>query len=106
MQNISDKNVPVPLTETEGHSYVAIEYLKLRGHLYLPFSTERNGIQSTQRCRTKGKFSFRSGRLEVTIGRTFQGVGGPFCSVEKDKHKLPLSFSSSSGLICQKRMVV
>uniref|UniRef100_A0A915I3T6 Uncharacterized protein n=1 Tax=Romanomermis culicivorax TaxID=13658 RepID=A0A915I3T6_ROMCU len=34
-------------------------------HLYLPFSTERNGMQSTERNRTQQKFSFRSVQLEA-----------------------------------------
>uniref|UniRef100_A0A915JEK7 Uncharacterized protein n=1 Tax=Romanomermis culicivorax TaxID=13658 RepID=A0A915JEK7_ROMCU len=46
----------------------------------LPFSTERNGRQSTQHYRTKGKFSFRSVRLEVTVGHFLENCSHPFGS--------------------------
>uniref|UniRef100_A0A915JWC2 Maturase K n=1 Tax=Romanomermis culicivorax TaxID=13658 RepID=A0A915JWC2_ROMCU len=39
----------------------------LKGHLDLSFSAERNGMQLTQRYRTKGKFSLRSVRLEKAV---------------------------------------
>uniref|UniRef100_A0A915L295 Uncharacterized protein n=1 Tax=Romanomermis culicivorax TaxID=13658 RepID=A0A915L295_ROMCU len=35
-----------------------------KGHSYLPFSTELNGMQSTQCYQTKGKFSFLPVQLE------------------------------------------
>uniref|UniRef100_A0A915KE71 Uncharacterized protein n=1 Tax=Romanomermis culicivorax TaxID=13658 RepID=A0A915KE71_ROMCU len=51
---------------------------RVKGHLYLIFLTERNGQQSTQRYRTKVKFSFRSVRLEVTVGHFSQNCSSPF----------------------------
>uniref|UniRef100_A0A915KC09 LAGLIDADG homing endonuclease n=1 Tax=Romanomermis culicivorax TaxID=13658 RepID=A0A915KC09_ROMCU len=44
------------------------------------FTTERNGTQSTQRYRTKGEFSFRSIRFEVTVVHSPQNYSYPFRS--------------------------
>uniref|UniRef100_A0A915JM51 Uncharacterized protein n=1 Tax=Romanomermis culicivorax TaxID=13658 RepID=A0A915JM51_ROMCU len=53
------------------------------GHLYMPFPTERNGMQLTKRNRTKGKFSFR---WVGSYHRSFSA-------------KLQLSFSTESGFL-------
>uniref|UniRef100_A0A915L8C6 Uncharacterized protein n=1 Tax=Romanomermis culicivorax TaxID=13658 RepID=A0A915L8C6_ROMCU len=52
---------------------------QLKGHL-LAFSDGmgRNVMQSTERNRTKGKFSFHSVRLEVTVGRFLHNCSYPF----------------------------
>uniref|UniRef100_A0A915IX80 Uncharacterized protein n=1 Tax=Romanomermis culicivorax TaxID=13658 RepID=A0A915IX80_ROMCU len=39
-----------------------------RHRSYLPFSAERNGMQSTERNGTERKFLFSSVRLELAIG--------------------------------------
>uniref|UniRef100_A0A915I240 Uncharacterized protein n=1 Tax=Romanomermis culicivorax TaxID=13658 RepID=A0A915I240_ROMCU len=42
--------------------------------------TERDGMQSTQRYRTKEKFSFRSVRLKVTVDHFKENCSYPFRS--------------------------
>uniref|UniRef100_A0A915KFH0 Uncharacterized protein n=1 Tax=Romanomermis culicivorax TaxID=13658 RepID=A0A915KFH0_ROMCU len=52
----------------------------VKGHSYLSLSAERNGMLSTQCYRTKGKFSFRSVPLEVTVGHFLENCSYPFRS--------------------------
>uniref|UniRef100_A0A915HKR6 Uncharacterized protein n=1 Tax=Romanomermis culicivorax TaxID=13658 RepID=A0A915HKR6_ROMCU len=54
----------VPRTFIQVEARVSGDLQKVKAHLYLPFSTEWNGMQSTECNRTKGKFSF--GLLEKT----------------------------------------
>uniref|UniRef100_A0A915JVF5 Uncharacterized protein n=1 Tax=Romanomermis culicivorax TaxID=13658 RepID=A0A915JVF5_ROMCU len=56
------------------------ELIISKGHLYLPFPMEMNGMQSTQRHGTKGTFSFHLVRLEVTVGHFPQNCSYPFRS--------------------------
>uniref|UniRef100_A0A915HLG6 Large ribosomal subunit protein uL29m n=1 Tax=Romanomermis culicivorax TaxID=13658 RepID=A0A915HLG6_ROMCU len=58
--------------------------------------TKRNEMQSTQRYRTKGKFSFRSVRLEVTVGHFPQNCSYPFPS--KTLLNLNLSVNGAEAL--------
>uniref|UniRef100_A0A915KSZ2 Uncharacterized protein n=1 Tax=Romanomermis culicivorax TaxID=13658 RepID=A0A915KSZ2_ROMCU len=53
-------------------------HLAPKGNLYSPFPTEWNGMQSTQRNRTEGKFSFYSVRLEDIVGPFPQNCSYPF----------------------------
>uniref|UniRef100_A0A915HXR1 Uncharacterized protein n=1 Tax=Romanomermis culicivorax TaxID=13658 RepID=A0A915HXR1_ROMCU len=57
---------------------LGVKLYSFAAHLNLHFPTERNGMQPTERNQTKGKFSFRSARLEVTVGRFPQNCSYPF----------------------------
>uniref|UniRef100_A0A915K3G1 Uncharacterized protein n=1 Tax=Romanomermis culicivorax TaxID=13658 RepID=A0A915K3G1_ROMCU len=61
----------VVLKEKQSMIYAASFYTK--APIYTCFfrrsGTERNGLQSPECNRTKGKFSFRSVQLAVTVGR-------------------------------------
>uniref|UniRef100_A0A915J6S9 GDP-D-glucose phosphorylase 1 n=2 Tax=Romanomermis culicivorax TaxID=13658 RepID=A0A915J6S9_ROMCU len=73
---------------------------RLKGHLYLRFSAERKGMQSTQRYRTKGKFSFRPAWLDVTVGLFLENCNYPlrskyFGCTMNDSREALLNYSSS-----------
>uniref|UniRef100_A0A915HX39 Bromo domain-containing protein n=1 Tax=Romanomermis culicivorax TaxID=13658 RepID=A0A915HX39_ROMCU len=63
-----------------------LQNLASQARLYFPFRTERNGMQSVERNRTKGKFLFPSARLEVIVGRL---CSYPFRSKTIPRNLLP-----------------
>uniref|UniRef100_A0A915IM61 Uncharacterized protein n=1 Tax=Romanomermis culicivorax TaxID=13658 RepID=A0A915IM61_ROMCU len=55
-------------------------------------------MQSTQRYQTKGKFSFRSVRLEVTVGNFLKNCSYPFPKVDFQAERFKLLATGSVPL--------
>uniref|UniRef100_A0A915IEQ9 Uncharacterized protein n=1 Tax=Romanomermis culicivorax TaxID=13658 RepID=A0A915IEQ9_ROMCU len=68
------------ICRTAAFAEIPTTALIVLSHLYLPFLAERNGMQSTQRYQTKGKFSFRLVRLKVTVGHFLENCSYPLRS--------------------------
>uniref|UniRef100_A0A915IFF4 receptor protein-tyrosine kinase n=1 Tax=Romanomermis culicivorax TaxID=13658 RepID=A0A915IFF4_ROMCU len=63
------------------------------GQLYLPFLAEPNGMQSTQRYRTRDKFSFRSVRAlgQGAFGEVSEGI---LCNYSEESNGLPIAIKT------------